>query len=279
MAASSGDTIFVDDEFVRAADELAGKVERKSDTIGIETSRLIVRRMQYRSYEGSRLVCIIPEFHNVPFGRDEVYNALLKELEEPDPGKLFLITAEQLERILPTVRSRSVLVRFDPLGEAEIERALVRQYGEDPARAASLARRAQGSLGDALALRDEDTSELRDASRRWVLACLTEPDTFPPMPLLQAGDARAALDTVLRHARLAVRDVLAFALNGEAGVLDAGSMPQYKKALAALGSNAAAAAVRALMCFDEAVHIAATNVPPSTTLGWLQIQLRSLAGP
>jgi hypothetical protein len=277
LAGSSGDTIFVDDAFIRLADELAGKEERKTDTFGIETARLIVRRMQLRSYEGGRLVCVIPNFENVPYERDEVYNALLKELEEPDPGKLFLLTSERPERILPTIRSRASLVRFGGLGEDEIAGALVAQYGETPARAAVLAHRAQGSLGDALEQRDDETSELRDAARQWVLACLERPRALPPMPALGKDDPRSMLDAVLRHAKSALRDLMAFAIAGEEMVFDPGAIGEYRKTSAALGPAAALKAAAALGLFPEASRIAATNVPPATVLGWLQVQLRAAA--
>jgi DNA polymerase-3 subunit delta' len=278
LAGSSGDTIYVNEDFIRLADELAGKEERKTDTFGIETARLVVRRMQLRSYEGGRLVCIIPNFENVPYGRDEVYNALLKELEEPDQGKLFFLTSEQPERILPTIRSRTTLVRFGALSEAEIADALVRHHGETRERAVKLAGRAQGSLGDALAMRDDDSARVRDDARHWALACLLKPRSLPPMPSLGKDDPRSVLDVVLRHARSALRDLMAYALAGEAALLDPDGLADYRAASAALGPDAPKKAAEALALFGEAARIAATNVPPATVLGWLQIQLRTAAG-
>ncbi|HEV2038171.1 MAG TPA: hypothetical protein VGQ96_06135, partial [Candidatus Eremiobacteraceae bacterium] len=80
IAGSSGDTIVISDEFIREADRLAGKsIERKTDVMGIETSRRIITLMQMHSYEGGQLICIVPDFDFVT--NDAVYNALLKELE------------------------------------------------------------------------------------------------------------------------------------------------------------------------------------------------------
>ena len=278
LSGNSGDTIFVNDDFIRLADELAGKEERKTDTFGIEAARLIVRRMQLRSYEGGRLICIIPNFENVPYGRDEVYNALLKELEEPDLGKVFLLTTERPERILPTIRSRVSQVRFGGLSESQIADTLVGQYGETPERARLLARRAQGSLGDALTQRDDDSAQLREAAARWALACLQRPQSLPLMPALGKDDPRSVLDAVLRHAKSALRDLMAFAIAGESAVFDPDAVADYRAAAAALGPQAAQRAADALALFGEAARIAATNVPPNTVLGWLQIQLRAAAG-
>lgn len=278
LAGSSGDTIYVNDEFIRLADELAGKEERKTDAFGIETARLIVHRMQLRSYEGGRLICIIPNFENVPYGRDEVYNALLKELEEPDQGKIFLLTSERPERILPTIRSRVASIRFGALTTDEIAGALVREYGEKPDRAAALARRAQGSLGDAIAQAGEETADSSDVATRWALACVASPRSLPPMPALGKDDPRGALDGVLRQAKSALRDLMAYAIAGDDAVFDDESLAQYRAASVALGPRTARIAANALALFGEAERIATTNVPPATVLGWLQIQLRTVAG-
>jgi hypothetical protein len=277
IAGSSGDTIIADLAFIRMADQLADVAERKTDAIGIETSRLIVRLMQMRSYEGGRLACIIPNFENVPFERDEVYNVLLKELEEPDAGKIFLLTCERPDRILSTIRSRSVLVRFDALSEDEIAGALRTRYGETPARAQALAKRSMGSLGQALLEREGDGAALREMSRRWAVACMSDPLAVPQMPSLGTDEPRATLKEVLRHAKLAVRDIMATAVAGESAALDVELLADYRKALAAMGTRADAKAARALAAFAHADRLSNTTIQPAAVLGWLQVQLRSAA--
>ena len=277
LAGTDSDTLLVNEDFIRLADELAGKEERKTTALGIETSRLIVHRMQLRSYSGRRSICIIPNFENVPHGREEVYNALLKELEEPDQGKLFLLTTEYPERILPTVRSRACMVRFGALREDEIGAALAADHGIDRKAAAELAHRAQGSLGEALAQSSGAETDVREDARRWVLACLSRPKALPPMPSLGKDDARSVLDAVLRHAKSALRDVLVCVVLGEDAVFDRGAKAEFRSAAAALGPLAARRAIAALSLFEEAGRIATTNVPPVQVLGWLQVQLRTIA--
>jgi len=277
LAGSSGDTIVVDEDFVRAADAFAGKQERKTSDIGIETSRRIIQLMNLKSYEGNKLVAILPDFDNVT--NDATYNALLKELEEPNPGKLFLITTEHLESIIDTIRSRCALVRFDPIGEKEIERQLVAEYDVPRARAAEIARRAQGSLGDAIDELDEDAAALRAAAREWLLACLRTPDRLPPMPEFDKDDreeARRQLGEVLRQARVTARDVMVSALGNKKALFDASAAGEYQKTVSALGADAARKAADAIDAIKEADRVAGTNVAPATTFGWLQIQLRSL---
>jgi DNA polymerase-3 subunit delta' len=278
IARSSADIIIVDDEFVHAADAFAGKQERKTSDIGIEASRRIIQLMSLKSYEGgAMLVAILPDFDNVT--SDATYNALLKELEEPNPGKLFLITTEHLDSIIDTIRSRAVLVRFDPIPEKIIERELVSEYGVAKARAGEIARRAQGSLGDAIAELDESEAELRSAAREWLLACLRTPGKLPPMPAFDADDretARGQLGEVLRQARLTARDVLVSALGNKKAVFDSSNADEYQKTIDVLGADAARKAADAIDAINEAERVANTNVAPATTFGWLQIQLRSL---
>ena len=272
LAGSSGDTLLVDDAFIASLDPSS---ERKVSGVNMDAAREVVRLMQLRSYEGGRQVCIIPRFDDITF--DYVYNTFLKELEEPDAGKLFLLTSDRPERILPTIRSRTSQIRFSGLTEDEISSSLVERYDVAPKRAATLARKAQGSLGDAIAMRDEEGETLGEVTRRWALACLRTPRALPPMPPLGKDDPRSALDSILRHARTALRDCMAYAIAGESATFDRDALAEYRSTSAALGPNAAAIAADALALVTEAENIAVTNVSPATVLGWLQIQLRSVA--
>jgi hypothetical protein len=276
FAGSSGDTIVISDEFIREADRLAGKsIERKTDVMGIETARRIISLMQMRSYEGGRMICIVPNFDFVT--NDAVYNALLKELEEPNPGKLFLLTAERPDRVLPTIRSRTTSLRFEALSEKEIAKALIREHQVDAEQAQLFAKRAQGSLGDAFDLLEEEGRSLYEAARDWTLTCLELPERVPPAPELSRENARAEIIEVLRAARLAVRDALVLALGTKEQILDAEATGRYVSIVRSLGADAAKRLIVALTAVNEAARIAdETNIPPANVLGWLQVQLRSV---
>ncbi|MGK3913778.1 DNA polymerase III subunit delta, partial [Enterococcus faecium] len=51
-------------------------------------------------------------------------NALLKSLEEPPAGTLFLLISHAPGRLLPTIRSRCRRLRFDPLDDAAMRDVL-----------------------------------------------------------------------------------------------------------------------------------------------------------
>jgi DNA polymerase-3 subunit delta' len=63
-------------------------------------------------------------------------NSILKVLEEPAPLNVFILITENLNVLLPTIRSRCQVLKFSPLSRAEIKTYLVekRNFTEDKAR-------------------------------------------------------------------------------------------------------------------------------------------------
>jgi DNA polymerase-3 subunit delta' len=76
-------------------------------------------------------------------------NALLKVLEETPSKVRFFLLAEQIDSVLPTVRSRCAVVSYRRLSEQMILSKL-REYTQDETKALVCARIAEGSLGRAL---------------------------------------------------------------------------------------------------------------------------------
>lgn len=78
-------------------------------------------------------------------------NALLKSLEEPPPGTTFFLVSHAPGRLLPTIRSRCRLLRFQALGDADLLSVLRRELPEAAeAEIAALVRAGQGAPGQAL---------------------------------------------------------------------------------------------------------------------------------
>jgi DNA polymerase-3 subunit delta' len=55
-------------------------------------------------------------------------NALLKSLEEPPRDTIFFLISHAPDRLLPTIRSRCQLLRFDPLPDAAISELLTQNH-------------------------------------------------------------------------------------------------------------------------------------------------------
>jgi DNA polymerase III subunit delta' len=88
-------------------------------------------------------------------------NALLKTLEEPPSTTRFFLLTQATETVLPTIRSRCGLVRYRPLSEAFIVRALS-DLERDPTKSLVCARLAEGSVGRAVKLWASGGLGLRD---------------------------------------------------------------------------------------------------------------------
>src|SRR5919202_4123194 len=135
------------------------EVEPNGQFTTIGQVREIVRLAASRPFEGARRVLILhADTLNV-----QAANALLKTLEEPEGGAVFVLLATSREGVLPTVISRTQVVRFDPVPLNEVVAFLSgREHSEGKARLAAAL--GQGSLGLALRYAEEDEfKELREA--------------------------------------------------------------------------------------------------------------------
>ena len=86
---------------------------------------------------------------------EESANALLKVMEEPPEGVLFLLTADSLASVLPTIRSRCISFAVAPVSPADCTRYCAAQ-GVDKKTAALYSELFDGHIGTVLAVaRDE----------------------------------------------------------------------------------------------------------------------------
>lgn len=109
-------------------------------------------------------------------------NALLKNLEEPPSGTVFLLVSHAPGRLLPTIRSRCRLLRFAPLDEAQMTAAVTAALPDAGAREiAALVAAGEGAPGRAIGYAGLDIAALDNALDR----LLAEGDA--------TGAARAAL--------------------------------------------------------------------------------------
>jgi DNA polymerase-3 subunit delta' len=77
-------------------------------------------------------------------------NSLLKVLEEPPPYALFLLLAPHPARVLPTIVSRSQVIRLRPAPVEELAAYLRDSRNVEPEQAALLAAYAEGRIGQAV---------------------------------------------------------------------------------------------------------------------------------
>lgn len=108
---------------------------------------------------GSRKVAIIDD---ADLMNDASSNAMLKTLEEPPGNGVLILIASSLDAVLPTIRSRTQLLRFEPLPEAVVT-GLLQKLGwtESAATAAETAALSEGSLATAHQLLEPTLRDLR----------------------------------------------------------------------------------------------------------------------
>ena len=91
-------------------------------------------------------------------------NALLKSLEEPPVGTFFFLISHASDRLLPTIRSRCQILRFEALSDADMANVLHRAVPEVSAdEVQSLIRLGNGTPGQALDFLGLDLKEIEDA--------------------------------------------------------------------------------------------------------------------
>jgi DNA polymerase-3 subunit delta' len=135
-------------------------------SISVDQVREMQRRLVTRPTLGSRRAVIIDAGDDLEKG---AVNALLKSLEEPPRGMFFLIVVHGLGRLLPTVRSRCLILRFHPLSQADVARALdLASPGLDAATREAAIAVAAGSPGAALAFAADGLAKVHGLLRQIV---------------------------------------------------------------------------------------------------------------
>lgn len=117
-------------------------------SIVIEQIRTLLQALSLGLYHPSGVRVVVIDGADVM--TTEAQNALLKIIEEPPTRTLFLLVAQQLPALLPTVRSRCGLIYFPRLSAGQVAEALTQHHGVPGAEAAKLAQSADGAIGQAL---------------------------------------------------------------------------------------------------------------------------------
>jgi DNA polymerase-3 subunit delta' len=259
-------------------------------SIKIEQVRDAIASAGYRPFEGRRRVFLIDEAESLVA---PAQNALLKTLEEPRPGSVFILITSMADSLLPTVRSRCSRLRFGRLTPAELVSVLMRdhKYAEDEARA--VAAQADGSVGRALTLRAAEYIGARHAAVDLLRSASGSPDARVRLESVKSLTAKSPSSTrsassgtgastgprtdreqVAVHLQVLssmLRDVSIIATGADTQLLanldlESGLTPLAKR-------FDSARAVRAFTAVDRALEALDRNVSPKIVADWLALQL------
>ena len=175
--------------------------------ITIDQARQMRQAAQYGPSEGRRRVFLIDHADRA---NDESSNSLLKTLEEPAPSLTIVLTAENPNELLPTIRSRAIPFYFAPLSNKEMKEFLTAftELSEDERQ--TLIRLAQGSPGRAITLNVDQYLERRDSMLVLLRTSLGEGSFAELLPYTEAVARKSdeRLDVLLESFQSLLQDLL-----------------------------------------------------------------------
>jgi DNA polymerase III subunit delta' len=141
--------------------ERADKNAELKRSITVDQIRDLQRILTMRPSMGPARAVIIDAADDLERGGA---NALLKSLEEPPIGTYFLLISHSSDKLLPTIRSRCQILRFEPLNDMQMQQAFVEIIPEVSAsEQAMLIQSGAGSPGQALAFAGLGLAEIETA--------------------------------------------------------------------------------------------------------------------
>lgn len=145
-------------------------------SIAIAQVRELITAVSTKTFSGNARICLITQGETMT---PEAQNALLKSLEEPEPGNVFLITTENTEKILPTIRSRCQVLPLEPLNDGEIRTLLGSRGCTDPGDLRALVAQAAGLPGRAAELLANPEDETLKKEAFSVFCAILRKESFP----------------------------------------------------------------------------------------------------
>ena len=138
--------------------------KKKTKIISVSQIRNLIKQSAFGPTLSKQKICIVNEADTM---NTEAANSLLKLLEEPPDKWFFILVASSVSRLLPTILSRVIQVRFTPLSVQETKKALLTKDIPE-AEADLLAHLSDGSLGQALRFQEERIMDYRNAALKFV---------------------------------------------------------------------------------------------------------------
>ncbi|MDE3212649.1 MAG: hypothetical protein KGM98_05390 [Bacteroidota bacterium] len=138
--------------------------ENKQGNITVEECNSIIHKLSLKAFESRFKILIMwmPEFLGVSG------NKLLKLIEEPPEDTLFILVAQDENAILPTILSRTQLIRIPLFSDEEVREALISQEGTPEEAAARIAGISEGNYREALLLYQHAAQDWEAILRDWL---------------------------------------------------------------------------------------------------------------
>jgi DNA polymerase-3 subunit delta' len=230
------------------------KTKKMRDQIAVAQVGELIGNLSRTSLLGGAKVAVIRGADRL--GR-EAANALLKTLEEPAGETTLLLTADALDEVMPTVRSRCQTLRLSPVSVPQLEVALLERGLADAKLAAQVAALSGGRPGLARRLAADKTALDELLDWRELFLALPTQSVIGRWQALEAvlpkklafNESRGAARAFLRLASELLRDAALVTLGF-------GDRAAHRDALDGIGRFAAAVGWPDLAAWLEAVDTA-----------------------
>ncbi len=182
-------------------------IQPEAGVIKIGEIRNLCRILSMKPFEGLKRVAILSDAHlmNPPAS-----NALLKMLEEPPEQTLLILTARQSADLLPTIVSRCLHIRFNPVSRPALSDALIQHHGFGAEEASVVTALAGGSFSRALSMKKATWMSWRG----WLITELSRLGSSPLHTILALSEKlsknRDALSDIFEIMLSWFRDILIF---------------------------------------------------------------------
>ena len=138
-------------------------IEPEEESVKIEQIRQGLSFLFYHPQISSLKILIINQADKMT---EDCQNALLKTLEEPRENNLIILVTSAPKRLLTTIRSRVLPLRFKRIANKEIIDFLQKQYSLSQNEAEEIAERADGKIGKVIKLLNKDYKKELDQQRK-----------------------------------------------------------------------------------------------------------------
>ena len=136
----------------QSVDLMVVRAENEGGTLKVEQVREVQKFLSLKPYLSAYKIVLFLRFQEA---NANAQNALLKTLEEAPGYAILLLTADNVEQLLPTISSRCEILRLRPLSlDALLD--FLRTHQVDPQKAQLLAHLCGGRPGYALRLANDD---------------------------------------------------------------------------------------------------------------------------
>lgn len=154
----------INSEFKKKSQNLFYKIViPRANNIKISSIRDIKKYLSLNYDDVAYRIILISQAHLM---NEESQNALLKNLEEPPAGVIFILCTPYPDKLRETIRSRCWKINFQPLENDVVSNILVNQFDIERSIADEVAPFSSGTLQEATDLIENDFEELREQAIR-----------------------------------------------------------------------------------------------------------------